>query len=330
MLSETLPTDFVKVAARNLLVDHLTAEVAELFWSQGIDSMLLKGPVIGDWLYADAIRAYGDADLFIARSDWDQAVALLVKQGFRDYLKPMAHPRMESLAGTAFVRGSQIVDLHCTIAGLEAAPAEVWGALHERADLKEIVGRSMAVPGRPAVLMHLALHVAHHNAPPKFVEDLRRGICAGSDDEWRQAAMLAEKLEGLAAFASGLRLVPEGFGLARSLAIEHAGSVRFDLRASAVPTAEGLHELLEPGLTTGRRASLVLAELFPKPSFMRWWTPLARRGRAGLLASYPLRWSWLGAKAPAGLIAIRRAQRRRDRDRAERSLLGRYPQDPGA
>ena len=32
----------------------------------------------------------------------------------------------------------------------------------------------------------------------------------------------------------------------------------------------------------GAKLRMVLRELFPTPAFMRWWTPLARRGRAGL------------------------------------------------
>src|ERR1700733_12035032 len=118
-----MPTDglappIVELAVRNLLVDLVTAEVADLFDAAGIDCILLKGPVIADWLYPDAIRGYGDSDLLVAPLDWERAVALLTNHGFTDYLAPLAHPRMESLAGTAFVRGPDNVDLHCTIAGL--------------------------------------------------------------------------------------------------------------------------------------------------------------------------------------------------------------------
>ncbi len=52
-------------------------------------------------------------------------------------------------------------------------------------------------------------------------------------------------------------------------------------------------------------------ELFPRPEFMRWWSPLARRGRLGLVLSYPRRWLWLALQAPRGLWAVRRARAKR-------------------
>jgi hypothetical protein len=312
-MSDTgLPPALVDVVVVNLLVDRLTAEVAGLFTEAGIDCMLVKGPVIGEWLYEEAIRPYGDSDILVSWSDWDRATALLREHGFTsDQFATIGHPRLESFASAAFVRGIDNLDLHRTLDGLDAHPGEVWDALWGAAGNQQVGGRSVAVPARPAVLMHLAIHAVHHHAHTKPLEDLRRGIKAGDADEWRQAAELAEKLQGLPAFATGLRRIPEGEALASALGVEAAGSVHFELLTERVPTAEALHELLGPGLTFGERTSRVLTELFPKPSFMRWWTPLARRGTRGLVASYPLRWGWLIVKVPVGLIAVRRAQRSR-------------------
>ena len=308
-----LPPAFVDVVVVNLVVDRLSAEVAGRFATAGIDCMLVKGPVIGQWLYEEAIRPYGDSDLLVAWSDWDRATALLLEQGFRsDQFAEIGHPRMESFSSAAFLRGSiDNVDLHRTLEGLGAHPCEVWDALWSGAERREVGGRSIAVPARPAVLMHIAIHAVHHHAHTKPIEDLRRGIRVGSVDEWREAAALAAKLQGLPAFATGLRRIPEGETLAAELGVGEAGSVHFELLTERVPTAEALHELLGPGLTPRERASRVVTELFPKPSFMRWWSPLARRGKRGLLVSYPLRWGWLAVKVPGGLLAVRRAQRRR-------------------
>lgn len=89
--------------------------------------------------------------------------------------------------------------------------------------------------------------------------------------------------------------------------------MRFEVRARGVPTAEGLLELLRPEVSVCARESLVRRELLPNPRFMQWWTPLARRGKPGLLASYPLRWAWLALNVPAGLVELRRARRRQRR-----------------
>lgn len=311
MTDNGLPHSLLELAARNLLVDRLTAEVTALFSGIDIDAMLVKGPVIGEWLYHETVRGYGDSDVLVAASNWDRAVAALLARGFRDHVAPMAHPRMQSSASIAFVRGSQNLDLHCTLPGLDAAPEVVWEALWRHGAQLEVGGRTVAVPARPAVLMHLALHTAAHHADPKPVEDLRRGIVTGTRAEWERAAELAERLAGLPAFASGLRRVPEGAQLARMLDLERAGSVHFDLRAAGVPTAEGLHELFAAGLTLRQRGRLVLDEIFPRPTFMRWWSPVARRGAVGLLLSYPVRWGWLAVKVPAGLAELRRARLRR-------------------
>jgi hypothetical protein len=76
-----------------------------------------------------------------------------------------------------------------------------------------------------------------------------------------------------------------------------------------VPTAEGIDSLLAPGQSLRWRISTVARELFPRPDFMRWWSPLARRGPLGLALSYPWRWAFLAWNAPRGLLAVRRARR---------------------
>ena len=299
------------VAARNLLIDGTTADISGRFDEAGIECILVKGPVITEWLYRDDVRLYGDSDLLVRESDWAPAVEILGALGFRAAPGTLAHPRMTDTAATSYFRGLAYVDLHRTVDGLDAPPPVVWEALRAGAGHQVVGGREVLVPGRPARLMHLALHAAHHGGEAKSGEDLRRGVLAEDEDAWREAAALAARLGGSAAFGSGLRTVPESAGLARRLGVADAGSVLFDLRAAGVPTAEGLHELLNPGHTAAERWTMIRAELFPQPSFMRWWTPLARRGGAGLLASYPMRWGWLVLRVPGGLLTLRRVRRRR-------------------
>jgi hypothetical protein len=302
----------VQLAVRNLLVDRLTAEVVGRFEADGIESILVKGPVIGDWLYDDAARSYGDTDLLVSPTDWHRAAGVLASQGFSDYLGPMAHPRMESFASTAFVRGSGNIDMHCTLSGLNAPPESVWEAFRTGSKRQLVGGRMVTVPAHRAVLMHIALHAAAHPENPKPQEDLRRALERADDAEWRQAAELAAELDGLAAFSTGLRTLEPGAELARRLGVADVSSIKLDLRAAQIPTTEALYELTRPGLTTSQRVQLVLSELFPRPSFMRWWTPVAKRGPIGLAASYPLRWGWLAVKVPRGVIELRRVLRNRD------------------
>ena len=299
------------LAVRNLAIDRLAAQIAAAFDHEGIDSLVLKGPVLAAWLYPGELRPYGDADLMVAPGNWGRAVATLKNLGFDDHLGPLEHPRMESFASTAFLRGEDNLDLHCTVHGLEGDSERIWDCFLAGSETKEIGGADLRVPGRAALALHVGLHAAHH-VEGKPLEDLRRAIAVAGESTWHEALELARRLDGVPTFASGMRLLPQGAELIRRLGIEdEVRSTRHEIRFEGVPTAEGIDALLQPDLGLGQRLRVVFGELFPRPEFMRWWSPLAGRGRAGLLLSYPWRWLYLALKAPAGLRTVLRARRGR-------------------
>jgi Uncharacterised nucleotidyltransferase len=305
------------LAARNLMIDRLTAETAETFAVEGIESLVLKGPALAAWLYPDEVRPYGDSDIMVAPSDWQRAVGVLERLGFANYLEPMAHPRMESFASTAFLRDrtgaeQDNVDLHCALHGCDGDLERIWASLLASSERQVIGGAELRVPGRAALLLHVGLHAAHH-VEGKPIEDLRRALASAGERPWCEALELAREYEGIPAFVSGLRLLPAGVELARRLGVEEVRSLRHELRREGTPTAEAIDALLSPGVGAKELVATVLRELLPRPEFMRWWTPLARRGAVGLAVSYPWRWIWLFAHAPRGLLAVlhSRAARRR-------------------
>jgi hypothetical protein len=298
------------LVVRNLVIDQLTAEIAKTFAEDGIDTLVLKGPALAEWLYPGEVRPYGDSDIMVAPGDWDQAVTVLNRLGFSDYLGPMAHPRMESFSGTCFARDDKGVDLHCALDGLEGDREAIWVSLLAGSESQLIGGAELLVPGRPALLMHVGLHAAHH-VKGKPIEDLRRAITHADERLWRQALELARDFDGLPAFASGLRLLPEGVELTRRLGLEDVRSPLHELRKEAVPMAEGIDALLSPGIGVRQRLAMLVKELFPRPEFMRWWSPdLANRGRFGLTAAYLVRIIWLVAHLPRGLYAWCRSHSR--------------------
>jgi hypothetical protein len=303
-----LHPDMRALAIGNLLIDRLTAEIAGEFRAEGIDTIVLKGPVLANWLYPGEVRPYGDSDLMVSPADWERAVATLRRLGFASHLGPMAHPRMESFTSTAFLRNDANVDLHCALAGLDGALEPVWISFSAGSERQLIGGTPVRVPGRPALLLHVALHAAQHGGG-KALEDLRRAIAVAGDDLWREALRLAYIHDGIPAFASGLRLVPEGEELTRRLGIEGIRSTVHEIRHEAIPTAEAIHALLAPEVSMRLRLTTIARELVPRPEFMRWWWPFARRGRIGVIVSYPWRWIWLLAHAPRGLRAVWRRRR---------------------
>lgn len=293
---------------RNLLVDRITAEVSREFSGAGIPNLVLKGPAIAQWLYdADEVRSYFDSDLMVARAQWDDAVSVLERMGFVDEQAALGHPRMEGFSSYAFVRRDDHVDLHCTLTGIEADLDTTWAILESRAEPIVIDGVELRAFDRPARLMHIALHAAHHHEGRPMI-DLERALDRATDAEWQQAAEAARALDALPFFTAGLRLLPAGERLAERLGVAGEVSPEATLRVAGVPLAEGLHELSSvPGLAGKLR--LVAHETFPRPEFMRWWLPLARRGRRGLLAAYAYRPFWLLLRVPRAVLYVWRARR---------------------
>jgi hypothetical protein len=295
-------------AARNLMVDRITAEVAGALAGDGIESLVLKGPVLAEWLYPDEVRPYGDSDLLVAPGDWEPALAVLERLGFQKYLDPQSHPPIESSAATAFVRGHESVDLHRSLHGLTGNRELVAASMMANADRQLIGGAELRVPDRAALLLNVGLHAAHH-AEGKVLEDLARAIAQADERLWGQALDLARAFDGVPAFASGLHLLPEGVQIARRLGIEDMRSTRHELHRQGIQTAEGIDVLLSPGLGVRQRLVIVAREFFPTPVFMRSWTPLARRGGLGLAVAYAWRAIWLLLHAPRGMVARWRVRR---------------------
>ena len=291
------------------LVDRLAVEVSASFDSAGVDHVLLKGPAIAQWLYdEEEVRSYGDADFLVQRADWERAVAVLRAEGFDDALAAMAHPRMESFHSHPWsAQGRGEVDLHATLEGLQAPMEVVWQALAADRDTLRLQYGEVETLNEPGRLLHVALHASQHQ-DGKAVVDLERALTRVDGDRWREAALLAERVDGMAAFLSGLRISDAGGEMIRRLGLQEVHSVETLLRADQVPLAEGLNEL---ATARGLRAKLglLVGELAPSPAFMRWWSPLARRGRLGLALAYAWRPIYLALRLPAAVRALVRARR---------------------
>jgi hypothetical protein len=167
---------------------------------------------------------------------------------------------------------------------------------------------SVLVP--PARAVVVVLHAAQHGARvQKPLDDLAQALAQLPVEVWEAASALARRLDATTAFAAGLRLLPEGSVQAATLGLPIQHSAETTLRAdTARPMALGFDWLARtPGVRA--KARLVRAKAVPDGAFMRAWSPLARRGRAGLAAAYFWRVLWLTWHAAPGFRAWRRAWR---------------------
>jgi hypothetical protein len=302
--------------ARNFAVDALTAEVAGAFGGEGIETLVLKGPVLAKWLYPGEVRPYVDTDLMVAPDDRARAVGVLGRLGFMELSPWMPRPLSLDPGGTAFNRpGDGTVDLHCQLPGLDGDPGAIWGRLAASTARQVIAGVELRVPDRDTVLLHVVLHAAHHanQVDGKPLEDLRRALALVADTDWCSALEFARAYQGVAAFAAGLRLLPEGENLACRLDLGEVRSFQHEIRREDNVIAEELYTLLSD--ETGIRRKLVIAanDIFPRPDYMRWWSQLARHGKLGLVGAYLWRMIWIIGQAPAAINTLWRIQREKGR-----------------
>jgi hypothetical protein len=302
----------LRTIALALAVDTVTAEVVAAMRAAEVRPLLLKGPSIAAWLYADsAPRPYADSDLLVSPESWQRAEGVLHELGFR----PVGYPwPWES---RAWLRRSDraTVDLHRSLVGAVASPEAVWEALAASTETLRVGGAEVEVLGIPARALAVALHAAQHGLEAQPLEDLRRALRIGDEKIWREAGEFARRLQAVPAFAAGLRLDPDGAVVAKRLRLPVARPRDVALRAgSAAPLSVAL-ERISSERSADARVRLFLRALVPSRLYMRNWSrahmsgwpaPL-RRGRLRLWLAYLWRPVWLLVRLPGALTALRRA-----------------------
>jgi hypothetical protein len=164
----------------------------------------------------------------------------------------------------------------------------------------------------------LALHTAKDGPRiAKARHDLGHAIDRLPPDLWIETVRLAGQVAALGGLAAGLRLVvPSGVELADRLGLSKQAPLEIAIRSKggAPALSLGIDWLVSrPGLRGKGR--LVLRKFFPPVSFIRAWSPLARRGRVGLVAAYAYRPLWVLWRVGPALRALARARRGAGRGR---------------
>ncbi len=294
-------------AAGSLHLDRVTAEVVAAMRTGGIRPLLLKGPSIAAWLYRDgSSRPYGDVDLLVEARCRPAAEDVLRGLGFR-----RGQPGWQELAWSWRRSGDgSTVDLHSSIVGADAGPEVVWRTLSQRTEPMRVGGLEVEVLTPSARALQVALHAAKHgDTELKPRQDLARALEILDHDCWLEATVLAQRMDAVPAFATGLRLDPEGARVADRLELPTARPTAVALRASR-PRALVLGiEQLAGARDVRSRLRFLARKAVPSRSYMRRTSALARRGPLGLGLAYVWRPVWMLFKLPGAILTWRRARR---------------------
>jgi hypothetical protein len=286
----------VRAALRALRTDALTAAVTTTLEANGIRSILLKGPAIARWLYPRADdRCYLDCDLLVAPEDFGAAERVLAELGLDRLAVEVSPDDWTRHAATWFKPPDEVVDLHRTIVGVAGPPDVLWTELAGQTETLIVAGYPVDIPGLSARAFVVALNAAKDGDRGRSaLEDLRRAVAVVSHDEWARAADIAERVQAVDAFATGLRMLPEGAAVADALALGRHRSTEVALRArGAPPLAVGMVWLTSGEASTATKLRVAVRKVFPPRDYLRLWSPLARRHRWGLAVAYLWRPLWV-------------------------------------
>jgi hypothetical protein len=298
-----------------LALDLSLAEIVPALTARGVRSLVLKGPVLARWLYDEpGERGYDDVDLLVDPRARSAAEDVLRERGFTTVAADL-RPGERDVHADPWRRANPaaLVDLHRTVALLDAPAQRVWDALAAGAEPLDVAGVTVQMPGPAARSLVVALHAAQHGpGRTRPHADLERALARVDEATWRETLALARALDGEAALLAGLGTTEAGAELARRLALDARIPARIRLqRDGAGPTALGFERLAHAG-SARARGRLVAGKLVPTPAFLRAWEPRLTRRRGGLLLAYLWRPLWLAGHAPSGWAAWRAARADQD------------------
>jgi hypothetical protein len=300
-------------AARTLGVDAATGEVVAALRNAGCRSLVIKGPAFRRALYRDgADRNYCDTDLLLSEEEFERAASVLDALGFELVMDHRRHEGIEEPHAQEWRRphGRDSVDLHWRIPGVVADPERAWTVLAARAEPIVVAGTACETLDRPGTALLVALHAAHHGQTrSRPLTDLQRALEQIDSGTWADAARLADELDATEALAAGLSLAPAGCDLAATLRLPPVRSPA--RRLMAATQRPGSLAVLKIADASGARERVRAARvfMFPSPAFMRATSPLARRGRVGLVLSYCGRIAARTWQLPGAIRAVRVARR---------------------
>jgi len=191
----------LREATHRILVDNLVLlralkDVSSALSEEGIGFVLLKGASLLGLLYPEIqLRPMTDVDLLIREKDWPKVRETLQSRGYRLpaveaeswYAENWYHQLVES-SGTPPTN----LEFHWNLESVERSRIDPEELIHEAVPC-DIEGAPYLRLGDHHLLVHLAVHLAHHYQSPAliWVVDLRRLIGRGGLD-WEKVERTAQ------------------------------------------------------------------------------------------------------------------------------------------
>src|SRR5262245_7878707 len=184
-----------KTLVYNLVLLQALRDVAALLREARVRFVLLKGSSLLNFLYARVDeRPMTDVDLLIRKEDWPIVAQALRARGYtmpseaeeRDHAENWYNQSVTSPAIP-----STSMEFHWNLESIERSRIDLGELLREAVPC-EVEGDPYLRLGDDHLLLHLAVHLAHHYEAPAimWVEDLRRLLSKGRFD-WDKIARLA-------------------------------------------------------------------------------------------------------------------------------------------
>lgn len=246
-------------------LERVTLEVHAAFAAAGIDARLLKGSAVAHLDYPDpAFRAFGDIDLLVPSSSYEEAVKILELSGAtRRFSEVRPGFDRQFGKGVCMLRPDDIqVDLHRTFVAGPFGLAIHLDELFDDFAVVELGGVDVPVLTREHRFLHACYHAALGDESPRTValRDVAQLLLC-SDLDLTEARHTARRWRSEAVVARAIGLAWSKFGLGDDPAIEWARSYRpnkFESRSIAAYV--GPHRSYARQMTAGAYAVRGIAE----------------------------------------------------------------------
>ena len=191
----------LREAARKTLVDNLVLlkalkDVTSALSEEGIGFVLLKGAGLLGFLYPEIqLRPMTDVDLLIREKDWPKVRDTLQSRGYRlpaaDSERYYAENWYHQLVESPGIPPTNL-EFHWNLESVERSRIDPEELIHD-AVACEIEGEPYLRLGDHHLLVHLAVHLAHHYQSPALIwaVDIRRFI-EGRELDWQRIRRTAK------------------------------------------------------------------------------------------------------------------------------------------